>query len=188
MRAALVLGGAGCVWEDVDAALALGEFSGVVACNDVGAAWPGKLDAWVSLHPEKFGIWSAQRVAAGYPFPGAILAHEEASGRKGLPACVTGRTNFRFPGQRESGSSGLFALKVALVDLGFDKAVLCGVPMDAGPGHFFDPAAWRAAVSHRRGWHDVIPTLKNKARSMSGWTREQLGAPTSSWIVGDPVN
>lgn len=183
MRAALVLGGAGNVWDDVDAALSLGEFAGVVACNDVGASWPGHLDAWVSLHAEKFGIWATQRTAAGYPPAGVILAHNEQCGRKGLPLCVSGRTEFRFPGQRETGSSGLFALKVALVDMGFDKAVLCGVPMDAAPGHFFDPAAWRGAVSHRRGWHEVLPAIQHKARSMSGWTRDLLGAPDEAWLT-----
>jgi hypothetical protein len=180
VKAALVLGGAGNVWEDLDAALGLGEFDGVIACNDVGAAYPGDLDAWVSLHAEKFGIWTAQRVAAGNSWPKAILAHAQAN--KGLPPCVTGRTDFRFPGQPTTGSSGLFALKVALIDLGFDRAVLCGVPMAAAAGHFFDLAAWTAVTSHMQGWKEALPHIKNRARSMSGWTRDLLGAPDEEWL------
>jgi len=182
LRTALVLGGAGNVWTDIDAALDLGEFSGVVACNDAGAAYPGDLDAWVSLHGEKFGIWASARVAAGYSWPSAILAHMEASSTKGLPPCVTGRTEFRFPGQPTTGSSGLFALKVALIDLGFDQAVLCGVPLSAEPGHFFDTAAWTAAAAHKRGWHEALPHIKHRARSMSGWTKEVLGSPDTEWL------
>ena len=182
MRTALVLGGAGCVWEDLEAALELGEYHGAVACNDAGAFYPGTLDAWVSLHPDKFGIWASKRVAGGFGLPAAILGHLEASGRKALPLCVTGRTEFRFDGQKTTGSSGLFALKVALVDLGFNRAVLCGVPMTARDGHFFDTAEWRGDIAHQRGWLEVMPQIKDRARSMSGWTREKLGAPDEDWL------
>jgi len=45
MTAALCPGGAASVQEDWIAALALGHFDFVVACSDVGAIWPGRLDA-----------------------------------------------------------------------------------------------------------------------------------------------
>jgi hypothetical protein len=49
---ALVLGGAACVWRDVEAALELGEYDIVVACNDIargggvasGACWRAYVD------------------------------------------------------------------------------------------------------------------------------------------------
>ena len=182
LRTALVLGGAGCVWDDLEAALDLGEFQGVVACNDAGAAYPGEIDAFVSLHAEKAPLWMERRVRAGHPWPKAVLGHEGVTVRGGLPACITGTTPFRLPGQQDTGSSGLFALKVALIDLGFDRAVLCGVPMTIDQGHFFDPAAWRAAVSYRRGWEQALPAIKHRARSMSGWTLERLGAPDAEWL------
>lgn len=185
MRVALVLGGGNCVWSDVDAALELGEFAGVVACNDVAAAWPGELDAAVSLHAEKMGLWMSQRRAAGHPEPKAVLGHAEF--RKGIlktPACLTGFTPFKFDGQTDSGSSGLFALKVALINLGFDRAVLCGVPMEALQAHFFDTHKWGGAISHRRGWKQALPQIADRARSMSGWTREILGSPTTEWLSG----
>lgn len=180
MRAALVLGGAGCLWDDVEAALELGEYQGVVACNDAGAAWPGELDAFATLHAEKAPFWIENRVRAGHPFPKAVLGYDGAG--RALPACMTGLTAWRFEGQTLTGSSGLFALKVALVDLGFDRAVLCGIPLEAGPGHFFDAAAWRAAVSYRSGWQEALPQIKHRARSMSGWTKGLLGAPDTEWL------
>ena len=183
MRVALVLGGAGSVWNDLDAALDLGEYHGIVACNDVGAAYPGHLDAWVSLHPEKMPKWTAERVASGYPWCDRIMGYKGFTKRGGIPACVTELTDFKFPGQINSGSSGLFALKVALIDLGFEKAVLCGVPMASLSGHFFDLTAWKGAISHRRGWNETLHHYQHKARSMSGWTREVLGAPDEAWLT-----
>jgi hypothetical protein len=183
---ALVIGGAGCVWSDVEAALDLGDFDGVVACNDAGAVWTGPLTAWVSLHPEKFGRWLAVRRKRGLPEPEAIYGHEEA--RTHCPRLspeITGFPALRFAGQSACGSSGLFALKVALIDLGFDRAVLCGVPMRAEDGHFFTSTAWGDCQHHRAAWGQALPMIGDRARSMSGWTRELLGAPTAAWIEGD---
>jgi hypothetical protein len=181
LTAALVLGGAATVWDDVKAALELGEFSGVVAANDVGAEWPGHLDAWVSLHADKFKLWAQRRAKRGFAPAAAVFAHES---RKGTAPGVTHATEWKFPGQRETGSSGLFALKVALVDLGFDKAVLCGVPMSVDGAHFFDTRPWRAAMSHRQGWSEALPHIKHKARSMGGFTADLLGRPTTEWLGG----
>ncbi|MGA0604868.1 hypothetical protein ACO2Q0_02620 [Phenylobacterium sp. VNQ135] len=184
MTVALVLGGAACVWSDVEAALDLGEFSAVVACNDVVAAWPGRLDAAVSLHPEKFGTWITQRRRRGYPDPVRVIGHENARANPRLPDCITGFASHQFPGQKGSGSSGHFALKFALIDLGCDRAVLCGVPMSEDQAHFFDEKAWTAANPHRKGWEQSWSHIRHRARSMSGWTRAELGAPTRQWIEG----
>lgn len=180
MRTALVLGGGNCVWDDVAAALDLGEFDGVLACNDVGAVWPGDLDAWVSLHTDKMGVWTERRAKAGHAPALAIYGQAQTRGRDAPRADHT--VEFKFPGQSHTGSSGLFALKVALIDLGFDKAVLCGVPMHADERHFFDIRPWRGALSHRQGWKEALPVIRDQARSMSGWTREILGAPDEEWL------
>lgn len=175
-----MLGGGACVWSDVGAALDLGEFDGVVACNDVGAAWPGPLDAWVSLHTGKMVLWGERRARAGHEPAKAIYGQTQPRGRAAPMASHT--VEFKFPGQSHTGSSGLFALKVALIDLGFDKAVLCGVPMEHSERHFFDIKPWRGALSHRQGWKEALPVIRDRARSMSGWTREILGAPDEEWL------
>lgn len=180
MSVALVLGGAACLWSDLDAALALGEFDAVIACNDAAASWPGRLDAAVSLHPEKFGLWMTRRVATGYRMPERTFSFRAPNGGKGQ--YVTHQTPYQFPGQTQTGSSGLFALKVALTDLGCDRAVLCGIPLTADQAHFFDPKTWRAATSYRDGWKQALPQIKHRARSMSGWTAELLGQPDEEWL------
>lgn len=183
MRVALVLGGSASLWRDVEEALEIGAYAGAVACNDAAAVWPGRLDAAVSLHGEKHGIWMGQRRKSGLPMPDHVLGH--ATLRSGIvrtPDCITGFTDHRFDGQRQTGSSGLFALKVALVDLGFDRAVLCGVPMN-GQSHFFDTASWAdGARAHWRGWVEAMPAIKDKTRSMSGRTAEVLGRPDKQWL------
>ena len=169
MSVALVLGGAACLHTDLESALSLGEYSGVVACNDAGAWFPGPLDAICSLHEDKLRkIWLVRRARAGLPPPKVIATKASHA--------------HQFEGQTASGSSGLFALKIALVDLGFDRAVLCGIPMDAQP-HFFGGDWWGGAKSHKRGWEQALPVIQAKVRSMSGWTAAKFGSPTVGWVA-----
>jgi hypothetical protein len=170
VRIALVIGSGSCVWEDVDAAMQLGEYAGSVACKNMGIVWPGRLDAWASLHPERFPGGQVARRVRGLPPHGAMI---------GL-----GDTAFGFPGQTAPGSSGLFALKVALVDLGFDRAVLCGIPMSAEYEHFDKAGAWEGASHHHDGWRQALSHIRDRARSMSGWTADLLGRPDEAWVEG----
>ena len=174
MKTALVLGGADCLEADVRDMRAMGVvFDGVVACNDAGYWWPHELDAWVSLHPEKLGPWRSKRNDKGYPPCKQFFAHRDARDY------VAG-TKYQFPGQSNSASSGCFAAKVALIDLGFDRAVLCGVPLVKSP-HFFDSKDWAAAESFRRGFLQVPQEYLDRMRSMSGFTKDLLGPP-KDWV------
>lgn len=178
MRVALVLGGGSGLQADV--AAYGGKFDGVVACNDAGMWWPGALDGWVSLHPQFWESrgWRKSREDSGYPAPANFYAHENA--RNLIPDKIV-KTDYRFPGQQHSGSSGLFAAKVALVDLGFDRVVLCGVPMTKTP-HFWDKNQinWHPAESFRNQWLDLPQEYLDRMRSMSGWTKVLLGPPERS--------
>ena len=169
MSVALILGGASSVWTDTEAALSLGEFDGVIGANLIGIYWPGSFDAFVSLHPEKFGLWTERRRRRGLPAHKAMIGLND--------------TDPRFPGQDGPGSSGLFALKVALIDLGFDRAVLCGVPLTETP-HFNDEVGWRHATKYHAAFHSILPQIADRTRSMSGLTRDVLGEPTPEWISG----
>jgi hypothetical protein len=187
MRVALVVGSAACVWDDVDEALSLGDFAGAVGCNDIGPVWPGRLDAHVSQHADLHRKWARERELQGLPPHKAVLiVAGGAQSEPRLSPAVTGETEYRFPGQKVSGSSGLFALKVALIDLGFDRAVLCGVPMMDGAGHITNPGKpWSGAADHRAGWLEALPQINHRARSMGGWTSTLLGRPTAAWIRGE---
>lgn len=181
MRIALCLGGAACLFDDI--AAYTGPVHGVVACNDAGVHWAGNLDAWVSLHPIKWtragDDWLGQRRDNGYP-DAPLYSHDLRHAPEG-----TIETAYCFPGQEHSGSSGMFAAKVALVDLGFDMAILCGIPMSP-MDHFHGATHWRAGPGagvsrlpnrYLKRWRDVPQEYRDRIRSMSGATREMFGAP-----------
>jgi hypothetical protein len=175
----MILGGADCVWDDVRALEALlgHEWDGlVIAVNDIGVHWPGPLDHWCTLHPEKMAKWTQERTAKG---------HDERylkwGGRnhKNVDNVARGPTG---------GSSGMLACNVA-AHIGMTHVVLCGVPMTRVP-HFHESTIhkkgkpWSSADSHWRAWRkdENRRKLQARARSMSGRTAELLGMPTLEWF------
>jgi hypothetical protein len=95
-------------------------------------------------------------------------------GKKGN---ITRRVTYRWPGMTSSASSGIYGAKVALDD-GFDRVVLAGIPMQADSNHFTRGKSWAQRDSFMPGFELAIPHMLGKVRSMSGLTRERLGAPT----------
>lgn len=169
---AAVLGGASGVWSELSTLeQQLGRRPDlIVACNDAGAVYPGHLDAWATLHHERFAEWRRRRVGnddyqafvitPGYGCPDAEVVKE-----------------------RWSGSSGLYAAQIALDVLGAGRVVLCGVPLDPDRKHFFDRHnTWNDADIFRRGFEAALPVIRGHVRSMSGWTRDLLGAPDAQWL------
>lgn len=146
--------------------------SAVYACNDAAAEYPGELAAFVTLHPEKLPAWLAKRTAPTL----SVVAHEAAGG-------VTRVVDYRFPGMNASGSSGLFAAKVALNDNPGAGVVLCGVPMTPEPTGYAGSTFHREVDAFTGAWHLAKPYLKDRVRSMSGWTAMLLGMPTPEWLA-----
>jgi hypothetical protein len=181
VTAALCLGGADGVRDDWAGALSLGQFDFIVACNDVGAIWPGRLDVWVTLHPEKLTGWREQRRASGFHDAARYLVHGDY-----VPDWME-QAEYRFPGQGDSGSSGLFTAKVALIDLGADRAVLAGIPL-VRTSHFFDGVQWEAAGGYRTIWEGLRPEYRARIRSMSGWTAYFFGTPTTEWLATGSID
>lgn len=174
MTLAWVLGGGDTLHADIGRAKDLGAPDAVIACNDAGTVWRGELDAWVSLHPNKFPKWIEQREANGHPPAKRFFGHN--ADMKGYPDFAT-RVEHKFPGQEAAGgSSGCFAAKVALIDLGFDRVVLCGVPMHPEAGHFFDTKPWHSCDRYWKQWQNIPEEYRVRMRSMSGRTRRMLGA------------
>lgn len=193
MTAALVIGGAECVWDDVDALEAMvGRWSGLVlAVNDVackrdertGRCWPRRIDHFCTLHAEKVAGWKRQRrelVASLGRSPDWDFYETWSCGKRApVDRHFTGMTG---------GSSGLYAVSVAL-HLGCERVVLAGVPVDARRNAFRNETEWKAYRRYTDGWvgrdRVPLPQLAERVRSMSGWTRSLLGAPTPGWIHGE---
>lgn len=178
----LVLGGGACVWDDLEQAREFGPFDATIAINDMLAHYGGAIDFAVSLHPEKYHLWMQERDGKGLPRPAKFVAHagNTQEGRN-APFPVDIVTDYRWPGMNASGSSGLFAVKVA-IEQGFDRVILCGVPMDGKQSHFFDKTPWTEVQSFTEAWGVARPFIAEFTRSMSGKTRDWLGAPSLEWL------
>lgn len=186
MKTALVLGGGDTLLGDIRRLHERGHhYDKVFACNDAGAIWRGPLEGWVSLHPEKFDQWTKKRRENGLEEefgPAKQLWAHRVHKQDQNPLDIKVAT-ICFPGQKTTGSSGLFAAKVAMVNCGFDRVIFCGVPMNVSP-HFFDKKDWKSATGFRRQWHHVDKDYLRRMRSMSGWSYVLLGSP-DDWRCED---
>ena len=118
----------------------------------------------VSLHPTALADWLKRREG-----PAIRLAVVSSAHRSGPN--VTNHV------EDWAGSSGLFACKIAR-QLGFERIILCGVPMDPSAKHVVRAQPWPAGVTFRRAsWERHKEEIKPFVRSMSGWTAEQFGRP-----------
>ncbi len=163
----LIMGGGRRLWDDV---ARVHPWSGdVMAVNDVGQFWHGAVAHWATLHPEYLPGWRFYRQRHCY-------------GEGKLPIChapkVKEGVDQAWQLQRYGGTSGLFACWIGLM-LGYSEIVLAGLPMDNG-GHFFDPP-WVGTDNEDRGiaieWDEAVPLFAGRIKSLSGRTRDWLGAP-----------
>lgn len=165
---AVVLGGAVGAFDELSRASQIQPIRYLVAVNDAACHYPGRLDAFVTLHPEKLPGWLGARRTAGLPEPDAVIAHTAGPH-------VTEVVDYQWPGQTGSGSSGLFAAKVALERTAL-PVVLCGVPMQAERAHFFNGQPWGDVDQFRAAWEWASKEGHlSRVRSMSGWTADLLG-------------
>ena len=142
-----------------------------VATNHAGLRYE-HIQAWATCHDEHIWRWAGERVGLGWRLPEIWLTDEQASRWAGNMA-VHGAEYWE-------GSSGALGVSTAIAK-GASKIVLCGIPLTNGP-HFYkgDDFTWEA--HYRRQWTTKLPALRDKVRSMSGWTAEQLGMPDKEWL------
>jgi hypothetical protein len=171
---AVVIGGAECWQRDLEDAreLLVGHKIKYFYINDHIKTFPDPGIA-CTLHPDKLNgtvSWLINRRRAGLPEPDEIWAHHKHAA-----------VNHDTASRDWSGSSGLFAVQVALRK-GHKKVIACGIPMTIEGSHFQRHINWQSAIGFRNGWmtcrHEIAPYV----RSMSGWTREILGFPDKEWI------
>lgn len=185
---ALVLGGADTLHDDLRAAYELTlprtavAWNLVIAVNRAGIEIP-PIDHWASLHPECFHRdrggpgWFEQRYDRMSPAVHGFAAWGPSS----KPT-----NSVRPLDCTEDGSSGYFGVEVAQ-HLGADRIVLCGIPMTPTP-HFDSDEPWEMANAHWKHWLREHEKGKLQGvRSMSGRTRDLLGAPTTEWLRGSAV-
>lgn len=174
---ALVIGGAMGVWDEVEQAKHLCDFDVIVAVKKAGLDYPGRIDHWVTWHPERLLHWIPKRRKEGRPDAGMLWSGKLRGVRQG--------THLKLPLNwltcDGGGSSGLLGTLIALEYA--DKAVLAGIPMDADREHYDKPGLWNEAPKYHKAWQDELPKLKDRVRSLSGWTQALLGSPDLQWLA-----
>ena len=84
------------------------------------------------------------------------------------------------------GTSGLYAVQIALEELGCDGVILAGCPMSAAAGTLAPEHSLMTdpdrVERYKPEWRTAMPAIAGRTRSMSGWTRELLGEPDNAWI------
>lgn len=173
-----ILGSAACVFTDYENAVKDYGYQNVILVNDMGLEFAGAAVAWATLNGEQFPRYLKQREAKGYPAIPRLFTGLSAGDFDVVKRTATDIVEAKFlPEQQVGGSSGLFAVKVAIADLGYERAILCGIPMTIDQAHLTDPALWNDAPSFYAGWRQALPHIKGKVFSMSGWTKNLLGSP-----------
>lgn len=174
----LVVGGAACVWNDIRPFHAEygGKFGGkydVICINDIGMHFPGPVKHLYSNNAPFLHKWQAARrdqFCSTYGFIQYLHSNHK------------GHIHWPWPG---SGTSALGAVYTALA-LGYERVILCGIPLDDSP-HYFD-APWRESSFTKqvplkgsgqiKYWASAKTNIfQDRVRSMSGRTRDLLGAP-----------
>lgn len=184
-RRGIVLGSAPCLWEDLEDAierLQLGQNRVEnIAVNGAGVLFNGPLDIWASIHGTKLVDWIEKRRTLysdmmDFDAYGNFAKHETPDD------CV-------IPWNRPNGngSSGLYAVLLAL-ELGFNKLILCGMPIDGEERITSDGEVEPGQTPYhhyRNGWMLRQGILSEHVRSMSGWTRDTFGEPTAEWLYAN---
>lgn len=186
MKLALVIGSASCWMDDAETAMAMAKFDAVCCIKRAGIHWPYRFHVWATLHPEFQPDFEDRRRRLGFPGGHEVVCPPDSElGTAGKNQKADRRVSYRYKGMNASGGSGLYGAKV-MIDDGF-KVVLAGCPMTEEP-HFlkhetWGTDAWKGVSAFMAGFENMKPYLLSRCKSMSGKTREILGAPSIEWLT-----
>ena len=188
----LIIGGSNTVYDELDelsefiSPYSLEDVFYICVINDQIARWTGRVDIYSSLHGEKIeDKWLSYRPStSNWDFK--TFVHRKHKWKKEWMYSL----DIHAVKDKWGGSSGLYAVQNCLLNLGFSKVVLCGIPMDAKPNLFRDEERWKQFSKYRRGWERALKetdevNLKDCVRSTSGWTLQHFGYPDLNFILGE---
>ncbi len=166
----LVLGSAPCIREDVDNAFHLlaqaGTEAEVMAIGMDAVNYLGPIKYFATYHPGDIDEAAKRRKEAGLNTDYLIISHMQYGDLVKMIIPLIGVP---------SGSSALLGVHAG-IKLGYEKIILCGCPLEG------KNTKGGSYESFRAGWTAKYAEVKDQTRSLSGWTRELLGAPTLEWV------
>jgi len=179
----LVCGSAACLCDDLAAARASYPAAPVIAVNDAARITPAF--ALCSMHPLGLEGWAGEQrqrfggIFTVHSVTGSTHRTTNLGHRPAMPW-----VDHWWTGVAHHGTSVWAARRLAAA-MGFDRVILCGAPLTAGPyAHSSFPGrAWQddGKIRHYRRMIEADTAFHPGARSMSGWTRELLGGIERPW-------
>lgn len=181
-RTMAVLGSGRCLWDDYTRLKLLidREDFEICAVNYTVLFWPWYAEHAASVHADVMDMLLQLR-AMRFPAAAKPKTHGLVNYCRLKPEGIDRWWNFG----STSGTSSRFAVQVAH-ETGFDRIVLCGIPLD-GSGDFFDlPGFVHTRFDKSRdidsAWKGTGLEFSENVRSMSGRTRDWLGEPEKEWF------
>jgi len=167
----LIVGPAPCLHEDL---ASLEELDSGFRMNDGGdydvmaigldmAEYVGRIKHVVTYHPYELPDFRKRREAVGGNQDYETHSHEQ----------FDGLVNRLWPYIKPSGSSAMLGIEAGM-GMGYKRIVVAGCPLI--------DRKYTVTCDFRPGWTTRFDKIKDAVRSMSGWTRDLLGAPTEEWM------
>jgi hypothetical protein len=161
MKIMVIIGAAPDCIADI-AKLPAGEFDYMAIGLDAVDKVLSPIQCFATYHPGEIKAAKQRRAMAGGNTDYIVISHQRHDDD------VDVIISYRGP----SGSSAMLGI-LAAMQMGYDRIICCGCPLTDKKYKNFRP-----------GWEDRFEEIKNMVRSMSGWTKELLGAPTMEWLNG----
>lgn len=165
--AAVVIGSAACVWDDLRQ---VPTHAVPWAVNDMVLYAPEVKHA-VSHHPDRLLHWLALRIRK----PDRTKQDKHITTHSSVKYAGIHRV---WPNFHGGGSSSFLAVRCALAS-GFNPVYVAGVPLDASPYVWADPAlpGTYDFARYRKPWETEAKVLRGKVFGISGFLRDLLGGP-----------
>lgn len=166
----IIIGSAPCVQEDIIAFatsfIPWAERSDYMLIGlDSVDKYLGRAKYFTTYHPADIAAALKRRTEAGGNTDWIIVSQEQNGMIDIVIPLLSG----------PSGSSSLCGVHAGMKE-GYKKIILCGCPLIG------KNAANDNYEVYQQGWLAKYKEIKECVRSMSGWTREFLGAPTLEWL------
>lgn len=162
MRALVIIGRAPCVKTDYENLLMMGLSDHDNLCVGINS-W-----GWALSKMKYFATYHEEDIPLNADGSYKIICHKQYMNLVDIIKPIDLR-------KEASGSSALLGTMVA-IDLGYEKIVLCGCPLEGK-----NPKGYPYEV-FQKGWKEKEAQVKDKVKSMSGWTKQFLGEPTIDWL------
>lgn len=169
----LIIGAAPGVGDDIVRAFDMGVGRGQVDYMLIGydavENVSDKCLYFATYHPNEIQMSKDRRHRYGGNTDFMVISHQQHEGEVNMIVPIVG----------PSGSSAMLGCLAGL-QLGYDKIVLCGCPLNGNNGKGFNYETFRQGFEYEGNRKQIM----GKVKSMSGWTAEYLGSPTEEWLDG----